>query len=275
MKLHQLRSLMQQAKIHPQRSAGQHFLLDESVVERMVEAAKIKKGDRVLEVGPGFGFLTNYLLEAGAEVTAVELDRQLAAWLTKHFADQPLTLVTEDILRYRYDQVFTNGKYHIVANLPYNITSYFFRQFLSKTPRPKSITVLIQREVAERIVAEPGEMSMLSLSVQWFCKPELLFTVPPESFHPRPAVQSAVLQCTNITPGVEPELEQWFFRLAKMGFVGKRKQLRNTLSAGLQLQKEAVDSFLIDTGIPPEARPQDLSLEEWLILAKNIPDTSK
>jgi len=261
---------MREAGVRPRRSAGQHFLLDETVVERMVEVADIKKGDSVLEVGPGFGVLTEKLLERGAEVVAIELDRSLAAWLEKKFTGQNIKIIQEDALRARRDQLFFGKPYKFVANIPYNITSVLFRQLLTQHPQPQSITALIQKEVAERMVAGVGEMSLLALSIQWFSTPSIAFTVEKEAFYPAPEVTSAVIHCANVNTGREEGGEEMMFRLARMGFAGKRKQLRNSLEAGLHIPKDQVDTVLLQSGIAPEARPQDLSIEKWLTLAKNI-----
>lgn len=265
-----LERYMREAGIRPRRSAGQHFLLDEYVVDRIADVAKIQPGDTVLEVGPGFGILTEKLLERGAEVVAIELDRSLAAWLRKHFAGRPVTILEDDALRVRRDQVFFGKPYKFVANIPYNITSILFRQLLTQRPKPTSITALIQKEVAERMTATVGEMSLLSLSVQWFSRPEIAFIVEKESFLPPPEVTSAVIHCADIHDGRESEYEDEVFRLARMAFAGKRKQLRNTLMAGLRKNRDEIDEFLLEAGIAPEARPQDLNIEKWLTLAKKM-----
>lgn len=258
---------LRETGLKPQRAAGQHFLMDETVVARMMKAAKVNAKDTILEIGPGFGVLTEALLNTGATVIAVELDTRLAEFLTKRLsARKNLTLITSDIFRVRLDQLLQDLSYKLVANLPYSATSLVFRNFLQQPPRPTSITVLIQKEVAERIVASPGKMSMLSLMTQYYSQPALLFPVPKTSFFPAPAVTSAVLHASNVS--VHPDEEvTWLFRTARAGFSAKRKQLHNSLASSFHLPPEKVADILLKTGIPPTIRPQDLTLAQWLELA--------
>lgn len=266
----EVRRLILRLGLKPDRAAGQHFLLDESVVERMVELADVQAGQMVLEIGPGLGVLTRCLLKRGATVVAVELDKRLAGYLRREFSrEKNFQLIEGDIFRVRLDHILTDRGYKLVANVPYSATSGIFRQFLSHPPRPTSLTVLIQKEVAERVVALPGAMSLLSLSVQYYGRPEKCFDVPRISFLPAPAVTSSVLTVRDIQPGEEKQAAE-MFRLARMAFAGRRKQLRNSLSAGLHCSAEAVSDYLMQNGIAPEIRPQELSVENWLTLAKNI-----
>lgn len=264
-----VQKLLRETGLRPDRAAGQHFLLDETVVERMADLAQVKKNETVLEIGPGFGVLTKTLLRRGAKVIAIELDQRLATFLKSELADEKnATIVQGDVFRVRLDELVSDGKYKLVANVPYSATSGIFRQFLSQAPRPTSMTVLIQREVAQRIVAPPGEMSLLSLSVQYYGRPQLGFSVEPGAFVPIPAVYSAVVHVSDIHPG-EASAEK-MFRLARMGFAGRRKQLQNSLAAGLHRPATEVADILLKTGIAPEIRPQELSVQNWLTLAKSI-----
>lgn len=264
-----IQKLLQQTGLRPERAAGQHFLLDDSVVERMADIASLKKNDVVLEIGPGFGILTRELLRRGARVIAIELEKRLTAFLRTTLAgEKKLTIVEGNVLRTRIDQLVTDGRYKLISNLPYSTTSGVFRQFLSQSPRPSQLTVLIQREVADRIVAPPGQMSLLSLSVQYYSHPQKHFDVPPSSFFPLPAVVSSVLSATNIKTG-DQEAEM-MFRLARMAFAGRRKQLQNSLAAGLHRPPKEIADQLLSLGIAPEIRPQELSVQDWLTLAKAV-----
>jgi 16S rRNA (adenine1518-N6/adenine1519-N6)-dimethyltransferase len=261
--------LIKQLGLKPDRAAGQHFLLDDQVVEQMADLAQVNERDTILEIGPGLGILTRALLRRGARVIAIELDRRLAGYLRATLGDQAnLTLVEGDVFRVQIDQLVNDQQFKLVANLPYSATSGIFRQFLSTAPQPKSLTVLIQKEVAERIVAPPGAMSLLSLSVQYYGRPQKRLDVPPASFFPAPGVTSSVLSVDDIHPGDETADEM--FRLARMAFAGRRKQLQNSLAAGLRLPTSAASDFLLKMGVAPEIRPQELSVENWLMLAKNI-----
>lgn len=262
--------LIRQAGLRPSREAGQHFLLDETVVERMADRAAVGPKDTILEIGPGFGMLTKVLLARGATVIAVELDRRLAAYMRMTFAKQKrLTIVEGDVFRVRLDQLLLDRAYKLVANVPYSATSLIFRQFLTQPPRPTLMCTLIQKEVAERITAKAGQMSMLSLSVQYFGRPKIEFTVSRKEFDPIPAVDSAVMIVDGMRDG-DPILSKKAFQLAKFGFSGKRKQLKNSLAAGLHTSQSNVEDILMSCGIAPEVRPQELTMENWLKLAKLV-----
>lgn len=262
--------LLKQTGLKPQTAAGQHFLLDETIPERMVEAADIAAGEKILEIGPGFGILTEALLNAGAEVIAVELDRRLASFLRKRFKDHPgFTLIEADIFRVNLHEYFEDNAYKVVANLPYSATSLVFRNFLTLKPRPTSMTVMIQREVARRLTAKPGDHSILSIISQYSATIDYLFDVPPEVFFPVPAVVSTVIHCHNIKNHESSE-EKRLIRMVKIGFSARRKQLKNTLAAGLKLPMEKIEQILNKNNISPKSRAQDLRLEDWLGLAKNL-----
>lgn len=256
--------------LRPQQAAGQNFLCDESVAERMVAAAGVEAGERVLEIGPGLGILTESLLNRGAEVVAVELDRRLAAFVRRRFAAHPgFRLIENDIFKVRLPDVVSDHEYKLVSNLPYGATSLVFRNFLTLSPRPSSLTVMIQKEVAERIVARPGRMSLLSLLVQYYSQPHLLLTVSPSRFYPPPKVESAILQCLDLRSPAAAE-SQAVFRLARAGFSSRRKQLRNSLAAGLRLSPPELDKKIKEMGLNPTARAQELSLEDWRLLAEKF-----
>lgn len=254
----------------PRRSAGQNFLIDSAVVETLVEAAAVQADDKVLEIGPGFGAVTEGLLAAGASVLAVELDRRLAAYLQQRFAtDRRLTVVPSDILRLPRDTYVADGQFKLVSSLPFNITSSVLREFLEHPPRPTVLALLVQKEVAERATAMPGEMSLLSVSVQYLGQPSIVGIVPPTSFWPEPAVEAAVL-AVKVRPLPPDDERKAFFRLARIGFSRRRKMLHNNLDAGLRLARGTAVKILAGLGFYPTCRAQDLRLEDWRKLARKL-----
>lgn len=255
----------------PKKSLGQHWLHDDATLEAICDAAGVAAGDAVLEVGPGLGTLTRKLLQRGANVTAVEFDPNLATSLQTHLSeDSPLkmgdlgrlTVVEGDILRFNLQQL-PEG-YKVVANIPYYLTSNLIR-VLCESPNPFSqAALLIQREVAERVCAEPGQLSLLGISAQFYCDVSLGAFVPAALFTPPPKVDSQVLRLTyRKTPLFADVDTKSFFRLVRAGFSQKRKTLLNALSAGLSLSKEDTRCLLDQAGIAPSSRAQALSLDEW------------
>ncbi|MEK7637099.1 MAG: 16S rRNA (adenine(1518)-N(6)/adenine(1519)-N(6))-dimethyltransferase RsmA [Patescibacteria group bacterium] len=264
------RRILRTIGLRPQQAAGQNFLLEERIAESMVDAAGIKDGQPVLEIGPGLGILTRALLHHGAKVIAVELDTRLYAYMKQAFKGQTrLRLINNDIFKVNLSELFKEGEYALVANLPYSATSLVFRNFLTLSPRPSSMTVMIQRDVAKRITARPGAMSLLALTVQHYCRPTCLFDVPPSSFFPAPKVTSSVVHGHDLRP-VNPDFDRALFRLMRAGFSSRRKQLHNTIAATRRLESEVVIQHLASIGLPATVRPQELSLENWLSMAKKF-----
>ena len=252
--------------LHPSKSLGQNFLTDPVILERIVAAAGLTAADTVLEVGAGLGTLTTRLARRAGRVIAVELDDRLIPALEDELADYPnVTLVVGDILTLDLAQLVGPGAcYDVVANLPYYITSAMLRRFLEAAPRPRRMVLTVQREVAERILARSGRMSLLAVSVQFYARPRWLFRIKPGSFYPSPQVESAVIRLDVYdTPPITVDDEQLFFRVVRAGFAQPRKQLRNTLSAGLHLSARDVAARLEATGISPRRRAETLSLAEW------------
>jgi 16S rRNA (adenine1518-N6/adenine1519-N6)-dimethyltransferase len=256
----------------PKKSLGQHFLKDRTVPPRIVEAAGVEAGDCVVEVGPGLGVLTEEIArrldpEAGGRLVAVELDTSLLPGLRERFGAYPhVSFVQGDILEIRPEELTGGRAYKVVANLPYYITSAVLRHFLEAESKPQSLTVMVQREVADRMVARPPEMSLLAVAVQFYGKPKVLFRVPPGAFKPPPKVDSAVVKIevyASVDRLVAAESEEAFFRVVRAGFAQKRKQLGNTLSTGLDLPKDRVAAHLIEAGVEPSRRAETLPLEEW------------
>lgn len=266
----QLQRLIRQSGLRPQQAAGQNFLLDESVVESMVAAAGIEEGDTVLEIGPGFGVLTAAVLETGAKVVSVELDDRLFAYMRQHFGQRKnLTLVHDDIFRVRLDQYVKDDGYKVVANLPYSATSLVFRNFLSLAPRPTSMTVMVQREVAKRICAAPGDMSVLAFMVQYYSQPTLLFDVPPHSFYPAPKVSSSVVHLENLKT-LQQDVDKPLFHLVKCGFSSRRKKLSNALSASMKIPVLEIESKMAKVSLKENIRAQELSVQDWLDLKQQF-----
>lgn len=262
--------------VRPSKEFGQNFLIDREVLEVIVRAAELKRSDVVLEIGPGFGVLTAELAERVDRVVAVEADGKMAKIL-KEILEAPknLKVVEKNILKLQVsDYGLRNYDYKLVANLPYQITSAVFRKFLSEEPRPGEITVMVQKEVAERICAEAGEMSLLSLSVQFYGQPEIVAIVPNRAFWPEPEVDSAILKISKIKgiyeknkQEVDPEK---FFRLAKIGFSSRRKQLQNNLAGGLRLSNKSVQDILTKLGFDSRIRAQDLGIKDWIRIVDNF-----
>jgi 16S rRNA (adenine1518-N6/adenine1519-N6)-dimethyltransferase len=266
------RRLLERLGVRPYRGWGQNFLIDPSVPRRMVAAAGVEPGDLVVEVGPGLGVLTEPLLAAGARLTAVELDPRLAAYLRQRHAAEPrLRLIEGDILHQTPDDLAPGGEpYAVIANLPYSVTSAVLRHLLRGPRRPTSIMVMVQREVAERIVAVPPAMSLLAVSVRFFGTARLVLRVPAAAFYPAPKVDSAVVAVT-VAPPPLPEAEHAaFFRVVAAGFGQRRKTLLNSLTAGLALDRPYITAALVVAGIDPPRRAETLAVADWLRLYRAL-----
>ncbi len=268
--LKQTKELCKIYEIHPARSKGQNFLIKEDVYQKIIESADLQKNDTVLEVGPGLGFLTTKLAEKVKRVVAVELDDKLAKILQMgiHASDiKNAEIINDDILTASFEPLLNRkGEYKIVANLPYNITSIFLRKFLSEIEhKPKMMVLLLQKEVVERIMAKPGQMSLLAVSAQFYTKAEKIADVPASAFWPQPKVDSAIIKL-NVGTGhcpVHKKDEKKFFRLVKIGFSAKRKQLQKNLSAGLHIEQDKIKEILKKNNLNEKVRAQELSLDDW------------
>lgn len=255
-------------KSQAKKSLGQHWLNDPDTLDDICETALVHEHDTVLEVGPGKGTLTRKLLDKGAHVVAVEVDTDLYKELVEGSPSPHLTLVNEDILK--FDLGLLPADYKVVANIPYYLTSHLIRVLTESTNPPKSITLLVQKEVAERIAAKPGGMSLLSVSAQFYFEVETGNVVPKELFSPEPKVDSQIVHMLRKSSDGRTDIDtKTLFKVVKAGFAGRRKTLLNSLSAGLRMDKPAIKSLLERTGISPGDRPQELSIEEWIKLAEN------
>jgi len=260
--------LLKKHQIKPTKSLGQNFLTDQSSLQEIVQIAEIDQRDNVLEIGPGLGNLTFMLASCAKEVIAVEIDPNLIPILESIFANAGnVHIIHGDILNIRISDIIQGPEYVVVANIPYYITSALFRHLLEAENRPARIILTVQYEVAERICAQPGKMSLLALSVQVYGSPELKAKIPAAAFYPQPEVDSAVVRVDLFdTLPIESGQLDLFFRLAKAGFSQKRKTMRNALSAGMAWSKENTAEYLIRAGIDPQRRAQTLSLTEWITL---------
>lgn len=252
----------------PNKSLGQHWLRDRSVLSYIADTADIGPDDTVLEIGPGLGTLTSELLRRAKNVIAVEFDSELARKLPGQFPGKNLQVINQDILKFDLTQL--PAGYKVVANVPYYITSKIVQLLITSTNKPAIASLLVQKEVAERLAAAPGDMSILAISAQVYADVELGDTVPAELFTPPPKVDSAVVTLiTRDQPQITPDQEKQFFRLVRAGFSARRKKLRGSLAGGLGISKDAAAEYLQKSGISPDDRAEDLSIEQWRSLLKS------
>ena len=259
------RDLLKKYGLHADKRLGQNFLQDPHTLEKIAHVAKIKPTDTVLEIGPGLGSLTRYLAAAAQKVVAVELDEKLFPPLGTVIAPYPnIQLVQGDMLGIKPSEFIQQDDYLVVANIPYYITSALIRHLLELNPKPRRIVLTIQKEVAERICASPGDMSLLALSVQVYGQPSISINIPAKAFFPAPKVDLSVL-VVNIhsTPLVDESLLDTFFQLIKAGFSQKRKKLRNSISAGIHQSPAETETLLQAADIDPQRRAETLSINEW------------
>ena len=250
----------------PKKSLGQHFLIDRRVLSRIVGAAELSADDTVVEVGPGRGLLTDALAARAGRVAAVELDAELASTLEARYQDLThVSVVSADARDVDIDSIVGPGvPYKLVANLPYYAASAIVRRFLESDRSPDLMVIMVQREVAERMTAAPGGMSVLSVGVQLYGEPRVVCHVPPAAFRPRPKVSSTVVRIdVRPRPALDLRSEADFFEVVRGGFSAPRKQLRNTLKQGLGLEPAQVVEILSAAGIDHTRRPRTLSLEDW------------
>jgi 16S rRNA (adenine1518-N6/adenine1519-N6)-dimethyltransferase len=252
----------------PNKSLGQHWLRDRTILAAIADAAELTPSDTVLEIGPGLGTLTSEILRQTDKVIAVEYDGELARKLPGQFPGKDLTVINEDILTFDLDSL--PAGYKVVANVPYYITSKIIERLMTAHNKPSIAVLLVQKEVAQRIAARPGDMSILAVSAQLYAEASLGALVPRRFFTPPPKVDSQVIVLrTRTTPLVPAEDERALFRVVKAGFRAKRKKLRSSISAGLAITKPAAEELLRHANIDPELRAEDLSIDDWLRLARD------
>jgi len=275
--LAQTRRLLRRFDLQARKGLGQHFLIDEEVLKLITSAAGLTSTDVVMEIGPGLGVLTKELAGQSGWVITIELDSKLAAILKQTLASfNNVTIINEDILqidpeallqeqRARFPAgIISPFSYKVVANLPYYITSPVLRHFLEASLKPQIIVVMVQKEVAEAIVAKPGQTSILSISVQFYGEPAIISYVPAQCFYPAPEVDSAILKIKLYSqPPVEVTDSESFFELVRAGFSAPRKQIGNSLALGLELSKAECLFLLGKASIVPQRRAETLTLDEW------------
>lgn len=245
---------------------GQHFLTSKPAVSKIISSSNLKKDDLVLEIGPGKGFLTEDLLK-NCSVLAVEKDPDMVSFLKEKFEKQikngQLEIIEGDILKMDFDNILNNKKYKLIANIPYYITGEIIRLFLESKNKPEIITLLIQKEVAERIIAKNGKETILSLSVKFFGEPILIDTVKAGSFNPKPKVDSAIIQIKNIK---QRDFEKNFFDLVKKAFSHKRKMFLANIKDDFEINP--IKDYLIQNNITEKIRAEDLKLIDFLEITK-------
>jgi len=260
-----MKEILEKFNTKPSKRLGQNFLTDKNILQKIIAASDIKKSDIILEVGPGTGILTAELAKKSNKVIAVEKDKKMVEALTEVLKDfKNVEVISQDILKFDI-----NKKYKVVANIPYYLTSALIRKFLEADNQPTGMILMIQKEVAQRICQTPPNMSLLSVSVQFYAKPEILFYVSKNSFWPAPKVDSAVIKITpkNDRNKINPIL---FFKVVKAGFSSPRKQLAGNLSKGLKIKKEEVEKLLLQNNINPKQRAETLSVEDWKKLVNSL-----
>ena len=261
--------------LRPKKSLGQNFLKSAQALRDIIRAGDVTSVDTILEIGPGRGALTEALLETGARVIAIEKDRELFGYLAEKFQNEiiskKLILVEEDILEFDLptDKLLPK-KYKLIANIPYNITGAIFRKFLGAEQQPERMILLVQKEVAERIVARDKKESILSIAVKVYGTPKIIAKVPARYFSPAPKVDSAIIAITQISRNnLKTISEELFFEIVRAGFAHKRKVLIRNLEE-LKIKKELLNDVWIKLGLSPKVRAEELGIGVWIALAKEL-----
>ena len=279
-----IKDILKIYEARPLKQFGQHFLINKSVLKKIIEASNISSQDIILEIGPGIGVLTQELVKKAGKVIAIEKDSKMVEILKKTLkGSENVKIVQEDILKY---EVGSKGKrrekklqtpdfglqtsYKVVANLPYYIVSPVIRRFLEEKVKPKEMILMVQKEVAQRICAKPPDMNLLAVSVQFYSKAEIVSYVSKNSFWPKPKVDGAILKITPQNNLRRNVLRRLFFKVVRAGFSQPRKQLCNNLKNGLKLNKTEVKDWLLKNGVSPKQRAESLNLEDWINLTKSF-----
>ncbi len=286
-----LKQLCQEYGLSPSKKYGQNYLVNSGIIEKITKAAELKKTDTVVEIGPGFGVLTLAMAKEVKKVVAFEIEKKLENyWEEKQKEFENVEIVWGDALNKIQDTSNKIQSYKVVANLPYQITSNILRVILESKNKPESITVMVQKEVAERICAKAGEMSLLAVSVQYFGEPKIITKVSKGNFWPSPKVDSAVLSIKTLKhknkkakkqesqpSGDHPKADiktsftdEEFFRVVRAGFANKRKQLWRNLSEGLQIDKDKVKTILTEILGNDKVRAQELTVEDWKSIVSRL-----
>ena len=258
--------------LKPKKSLGQNFLQNSEIVSEIINAASIQKTDRIIEIGPGLGVLTDALVKSGAQIFAIEKDFDLVERLRKGFqSNKNLKIIHQDALFFNLE---TFENYKVVANLPFNVATPLIRKFLESDVKPELMVLMVQKEVAERLTAKPGsrERSILTILVEYYAEAEIIIEVSKTNFRPQPKVDAAVVKIkpkSHFQGGILVD-EKLFFRIVKAGFSSKRQQIHNSLAATLRLDKNIVQDILQKSKIDSKLRAEDLTLEDWFRLSENL-----
>jgi len=260
--------LLRSHNLRPDKSLGQNFLTNPNILEKIVQIADVANSDVVLEIGAGLGHLTTFLAQSARAVTAVELDERFIPILSERLAPYSnISLVKGDILQLDISSLVQEDGYLVVANIPYYITSRIIRNLLEAKHKPREIILTIQYEVAQRVCASSGKLSLLSLSVRMYGNPKLEMRIPAGAFYPPPKVDSAVIKIALHPEPLLPDTQrEVFFTLVKAGFLHKRKTLRNSLSKGLGWSPDQAAELLTSGGVDPGRRAETLTIPEWIEL---------
>lgn len=263
------REMLEAFGLNPKKRLGQNFMHDPNTIDKIAVTAEIMPDDTVVEIGPGTGELTARLAQSARHVMAIEVDERLQPLLEERFADtKNVYLVFGDVLKTNVAQLVGAKDFLVVANVPYYITTAILEHVLSPQHRPKRLVITMQYEVAQRICAKAGDMSLLAVSIQYYGKPQIISKLNPAVFWPRPGVNSALLRVDCYErPIVDTPSDEVFFRVVKAGFSQKRKQLRNSLSGGLQIKNKVAQGYLNTADIDSKRRAETLTLEEWARLS--------
>ncbi|MBZ9569546.1 ribosomal RNA small subunit methyltransferase A [Patescibacteria group bacterium] len=266
-----IKDLLKKYKARPLKRLGQNFLIDKSVLQKIIESANLHSKDIVLEIGPGVGILTQEITKRVKKVITIEKDQKMVEILKETLKDfKNIEIIQEDVLKSNIQNLISNIQYKIVANLPYYIVSPVIRKFLElPEARPLEMVLMVQKEVAQRICARPPKMSILAVSVQFYAKPEIISFVSKKSFWPQPKVDSGIVKITPKTTLQRTGLCKLFFKIVKAGFSHPRKQIVNNLSKMLKLNKEKIRKWLLKNGIEPIQRAETLTVKDWLKLTRN------
>ena len=272
----EIKKFLNEYDIRPNKLLGQHFLVDQNILRKIIKAAAIKNTDTVLEIGPGTGTLTFELAEHAGKVVAIEKDQALAEILKKEIEKRGITnieLILGDILKIPLGIFARICLYRVVANIPYYLTARLIRKLLGEVPQPNDILFTMQKEVAERIVSKPPRMNLLALAVQIYGTPKILFTIPRNAFWPAPEVDGAAIRIENISKKIFSESgvsEADFFKIVRTAFQTKRKILLNSLARQTSINKPSLEIILASLGIAPLARPEELSVRQWISLVARL-----
>lgn len=265
-----IKKILKELKLKPKKRFGQVFLIKESVFEKILKSAELKRNDVVIEIGPGFGFLTKRISEIVKKVIAIEKDKNLSKFLKKNLKDQKnIKIINDDILVFLENEKNLPKKYKVIGNIPYYLTSHLIRKFFEKKSKPRLIVLMVQKEVAKRIL-DKKRNSILSLSLQFFSKIELVSFVPKNYFWPKPKVDSAILKIIPKKRKNYFKDEDLFFKIVKAGFSHPRKKMLRNLEKELKLENEKVKSIFKKNNINYLKRAEELNFKDWLNILKEI-----